>query len=409
MGTKRDLVHAALPPDGKTLGAPSPVVEKWDSLSLPRLLAAPDGSLRALFGGLLGSPQRDDPRNKGSLYTAVSKDGGRTWQLAQEAQSPSAKLYAAYLGAAMDKDGRPLAAFTDGGRVLLQPGLGAAVPLETVHDGACCTYHAQMAVDGSSGEAWAAWHQNTSKDPGIYVRAVKPAAGVEQLVPGSQVNNAGQLVSPGPNQQIAMAARVGAPGVYVAYLAGYPSAKELKLWSVRGGEPLTAATLAGARHTAIAPAPEGRYWLLWVNQNHTASAVRTNKALTRLSKPYEIGSPAPSGPLWHLLGEGSTGPLDALAHVDVGGPDNSATFHTRVYPNLEVAGGTSGVTVTDVGDPVEGVEVTVEGKTLKTDSSGFAAHPLTPGKPTPVRASHPAYAAASTTITPPKPPAAKKK
>lgn len=405
-GVKRDLMHSAFTSEGQPAGAAVPVVSGWGSLSLPKLIvAAPEASLNVLFGGVLGAAQRDDPYNKGSLYSASSKDGGLTWALAPGAQSSSANIYSGYLAALADREAKPVTAFTSSGKVLLQAGPGASQTIETVRDGPCCAYHVQLAADSDSFETWAAWHQNSAKDPGLYVRAVKPALGEAPiLVPGSQVNYSGQLVAPGPNQQLALSARVGAPGVYLAYFTGYPAATELKLWNVRGGEPLSIIK-QGGRQLWLTPGPEGRLWIVWNSTAHSVLAIRSNKALTRFSSPYTIGNPNNAATVWHVNGEGSTGPLDAFVNGDIGGADKTATFHARLYPGLQLSGTAEGIMVTDLGDPVEGVEVTIDGgQPVKSGANGLAAFKLTPGKLTPVNARHVAYAPAEAIITLPKPP-----
>jgi hypothetical protein len=50
--------------------------------------------------------------------------------------------------------------------------------------------------------------------------------------------------------------------------------------------------------------------------------------------------------------------------------------------------------VTDLGDPVEGVEVKVEGKTIKTNAKGLAEHTIAANASPAVKATHAAYAPA---------------
>lgn len=197
------------------------------------------------------------------------------------------------------------------------------------------------------------------------------------------------------NQQVALTARLGAPGVLAAYCSGYPSCNEIKLWNVKGGEALTVAKVDAGRQAWIAAAPEGRVWVMW-GDGHAPFAVRSNKAATRFGRVHALGMPAGASTLHHTLGEGSAGPLDAIVHVAA--DRDLASHHKRVYPELALAPTEAGVLVTDVGDPVEGVEVTVDGKAVKTDANGIAALSLTPGKATPAKAAHPGYAPWSGTI-----------
>ena len=397
-GAQRGLFHSALAADGKPKGPASAIVTGWSALSRPKvIIIAPDATLAVLFSGVPGGAQRDDLSRPGPLSSATSKDGGLTWELAPGTQPQSANGHAGDLAAVADREGKPLAAFTSSGKVVLQTGLGATQPVETVRDGPCCAHSVRLAADSDSFEIWAAWRQTTSRDSGLSVRAVKPAMSADSVpVPGST------------QHPFALSARAGAPGVYLAYFTGNPAPGELKLWNVRGGEPLTVVRQAG-RQLWLTPGPEGRLWILWSSPAHSVLAIRSNKALTRFSAPYAIGNPGGAAPpVWQVAGEGSTGPLDALVNRAVAGKDKAAIFHARLYPNLQLSATSEGILVADLGDPVEGVEVSIEGQTVKSGANGVAAFKLTPGKPTLVKAKHTAYAAAGVTVTLPKAPEPKK-
>ena len=344
----RNLWHAVLGP-----GAPPPV--KIAEGSACELLTLSDGALQVWFVSAAGS-----------LSAATSKDNGATWEI------PPSNLKAASITAVAEREGKALAAFTEAGQVRLLSGSGATQKVETIHQGSCCADQARLVLDGESSEAWLAWRQTAAKDAGLFVKAVKPASGAIRPVPGKAPH-------------MALSPRVGAPGVYLAWCA----ANGVKLWNVRGGEALTVAPGLGLRHVCLAAAPDGRLWILWVNALGIVSAIRSNKALTRFSaRPYVLGKPAGPTAISWLAAEGSTGPLDVFADG----------FHTRLHPNLELSARADGVMVTDTGDPVDGVKVEIEGKTLVTDAKGLAAHPVAPGKPTVVKAAMTAYAPASVVL-----------
>jgi hypothetical protein len=315
-----------------TLTGPPTVIGEWDaSLSEPWLIAVPDGSLAVVFA------------TKADLYTAKSKDGGGTWEVTS-APAPTGAF-----AATGDKEGKPfITASADVG--------GKADRVAVV-------------MDGESSEGWAAWHEPT----GLFAKAVKPPTGAAQPAPGSRL---------APTQRLALSPRIGAPGVYLAYCGGSPAMTEVKLWNTRGGEALTVVKAPGARHPWIAPAPEGRLWVLWVNRDNTISAVRSNKAIMRFSKPYVLTG---AGAVRSLLGDGATGPLDVVANAS----------HTRVLPELELKTTPEGVRVSDLGDPVEGVQVEIDGKTFKSDVKGLAAWPIAAGTVPVVKATHAAYAPAT--------------
>jgi hypothetical protein len=355
------LKHAALEAiTGKSAGPPHTIVPAGPAaLAVSKLLALPDGSLHLIFTGSTAA----------GLQTAISKDAGKTWETAPGPQA-SLKEYAR-AAAAADREGKPVLAFRAApGKIVWQSGLGASQPLETVREGPCCVPYADIALDAESAEGWVAWRLQSARESGLFVKAVKPASGAVVAAPGSAD---AASTSPSPS----LSPRLGAPGVYLAYCAGSPPRQQIKLWNVRGGEALTVARAPGARNVLVAPAPEGRLWVLWTAAANTVWGVRSNKALTRFSRPYALGQPR--GPARALAAEASTGPLDLLA----GGA------HLRVYPELELRGGSDGITFLDVGDPVEGVDVEIDGKSVKTGANGMAPYA---GTFSSVKATHAGYA-----------------
>lgn len=345
------LLYLSLGKDGKLAGPPSAIGSDWGpSLSAPWLMTGPDGPLTVMFS------------TKEGLRTGTSKDGGKTWEVGQPTAFPP--LFAA----AADKTGKPVPLSAAGGVIKLHAG---ATP-EVVRDGPCCVDRLALALDFESAEGWAVWRESSG---GLFSKAVKPSTGMPQRAPGAR------LV---PAQRLAVAARIGGPGVYLAFLGGYPVAREVKLWNVRGGEAFTIAKGTGVRQPWIASAPDGRVWILWSSAANSVSAIRSNKALTAFSRPYLLGRPSAAARVRHLVADGSTGPLDVLANG----------LHTRLLPQLEVSVSDKGVMVSDLGDPVEGVEVQIEGKTLKTNAKGIAEHPIAANASPAVKATHPAYAPA---------------
>ena len=363
----RDLLHSTLAAaDGLSSGAPDLMLRGWSvNHAAPALQSLADGALQTIFAEVPG------------VYAALSKDGGAKWESLAGPQSAFRERRPIAFAAAADREGKPLLAFASSGKVSMQSGFGAMQTLETVRDGACCVADVRIAADSESGEAWVVWRQTNGHDAGLFVKAVKPAAGKAQRAPGSQE---GLTLLP------ALSPRAGAPGVYLAYCEGVPVCREIKLWNVRGGEALTIAKAPGARAIFLTPGPDGRFWILWMNANRSVWAVRSNKALTRFSPPRSLGS-SPR-PAQHLTGEGSNGPLDAWADL----------FHARIYPEMELRGTPEGVRVTELGEPVEGVEIEWEGQKVKSGVTGLAPFPIAPGQAVVVKATHAAYAPARATL-----------
>ena len=137
-GSKEDLVHLEVSPAGR-VGAATVAFGGWSSaMSHPDLLRMPDGSLRALFGGIR-TTNPGEPNN--AMNTATAPASGAPWTLkpGKAAQAPYA--YATGVaGAGFAKDGTPISTWSG------TPGLGFHYGIEPTtadHDLAqsgCCLY-----------------------------------------------------------------------------------------------------------------------------------------------------------------------------------------------------------------------------------------------------------------------------
>src|SRR5262249_4440394 len=132
------------------------------------------------------------------------------------------------------------------------PGLGfhygtsASQPDGTIPQSGCCLYHADIAVDSASGQAWVGFSSNESATPGMFLNAIGPGApqGGRTLAPGS-------ITGKSFNQPIGLtpiSARIGAAGVYLAYGQGYPTSNTIALWRVDSAKPQVVIKAQGMRH-----------------------------------------------------------------------------------------------------------------------------------------------------------------
>ena len=374
---KQGYVHTTIGANGEVSGQPTTVLENWDSLNKPNLLAD-KGGLVLFFSGVRGS-STTDPYSAGCLFHVKGNESGTTWTLQPGCGSVSHSVYSGGLGATLALDGTPVVAW--GAHV--QIGLSAKTADQN-HQSGCCSYSGNVATDGSSGDVVLGWYSNANKEHGLYTLTVLPKAGEKQFVPGSATADHTSSVS--LDQRMPLTARRGAAGVYVAYCAGYPSCKSVNVWKHGDQQPLIVDKRGGAREVNIAAGPEGRLWVMW-SRGVGLYAVRSNRAATRFGAIQSVAPPKGTGTVWHVSGEGSGGPLDLFAAVST--PGSLATWHTQVFPPLALSaspskvnaavGGAVTFTVTDVGDPVEGATVTMAGKELKTDSGGKASMTLPKG------------------------------
>jgi hypothetical protein len=247
------------------------------------------------------------------------------------------------------------------------------------------------------------WFSNADKELGIFAETVPPSTSEKTLVPRSVTVYGGSPQSASVDQQIPLSGRIGAPGVFVAFCEGYPTAKSVDLWQYGQVKPTVIAAVNGGCRAHVSTGPDGRLWMVWSNGSKLFAA-RSNRAATRWSTPISLGTPPAWDATYRVKGEGSAGPLDVFAHVGAGG--SVSTWYTHVSPVLSILGkptalpargGTLTFTVSDVADPVAGATIQVAGQNLTTDSQGHASVRLSKGGAIPVSVTAPGYS--ETTVT----------
>ena len=194
-----------------------------------------------------------------------------------------------------DAVGLPLTAF-----VSVNP-LDPSAPDGTIPQSGCCLYHPDVGVDSASGQAWVGFTSNEKATPGFFVNAIGPggAEGGRKLAPGALTGN--DFVQPIGRTPIT--GRIGAAGVVLAYGQGYPTIKKIAVWRTDTAKPQLLLNAPGAKHVALAAAPEGRLWVAW-DLGGKIYAARTNHVATRVGTPTAIGAPG-SKSVYELDGEGS--------------------------------------------------------------------------------------------------------
>jgi hypothetical protein len=392
-GTKEDLVHLEVSPNGKA-GPDAVAIGGWSSMSHPDLLRMPDGSLRAFFGGIRSTNVGETNKR---LSTATAPASGAPWTLrsGDVVQAPSA--YATGVtGAGLAKDGTPISTWSGSPGLGYHYGINGGDPDRSIPQSGCCLYTPDVAVDATNGQAWVGFHSNESDGPGLYVNAIGSGGpqGGRKLAQGSVVGKSSIY----PGNRTSLTGRIGAGGVYLVYGQGYPTFKTLALWKVDTGRPHLVIKADRNEHANVAAAPEGRLWLMW-EQNSVIYAARTNRAASRVGAVNAIRPPTGAS-IFRLNGEGSAGPLDLIANMQAAG--GQALWHQQVWPKLTLTGSRSGsrivFRVTDAGDAVAGATVKAGGKTLRTNAAGRATLVKAPAGRVKATASRPAYAPATATV-----------
>jgi hypothetical protein len=365
------------------------------------VLAAPDGSLRAFFGGIKST----EPGNtNNALNTATAPADGSSWTVVPGRVSGDSNAYVSPTGAAVTKDGGFVEATTSTFGLTFHYGLTQTTPTVEV-PGNCCYYQPGIAVDSVTGQTVLAWYSNESPTQtgaaagsGMFLQEISPAGlvGARKLAPGSATADGKSAIS--TSYRAAVTSRIGAPGVYFVYGVGYPTFTKVALLRFGSAKPVFQIAAAGNQASNVAVGPEGRLWLFW-KHGTTIVVTRTNKAATALEPLTALAPPPGTDTIWNLDGNGALGPLDLVANVST---SDEAFWYRRVLPRLSLHGSALGqgqarFVVTDAGDPVPGAKIAVRGRTLTANGSGVATAKLPLGRAT-AKASKAGYIGASTRV-----------
>lgn len=312
------LQHQAIAPDGDVLGSPNPIVTGWRSITTSSdLVSGPDGRLQAFFAG------RSQTVSLFGLATSSSDSGGRTWSGPRRASAETTWAYVASPGAGLTADGTPVVAWTTISHTPLYRFVGASPASPDVQFApGCCVRGLKVVTDAVTGETFVGWHWLPlgEGEPGYYVRKVSATrpVGPARRVPEARYSD----------RRTAMTARLGAPGIFLAYATADGNA--IKLWRYGRATEQIVARGTDLRSVGVAAAPEGRLWVFWESGGRYY-ATRSDRDASAFG-PVIAVTPTPVGlrrATYGLYGEASKGPLDLLAQVQTSS-GGSATWHKRV-------------------------------------------------------------------------------
>ena len=329
----------------------------WSSLSGPALVAQQNGTLRVF---LSGSIKPGDVGPDVGIHTLTAPASGATWTLDPQAVWGGSLANQRDVRAVLAKGDVPVTAVGGSGAVFFKGdtrGQPATVLPPTPY-----SYDPEVAVDDGSGAVVASWYVDQGGKRGIVTQQVYPSAGPQRFV-----GKADDAVDGG------ISGRLGAPGTYV--VVSSPTGVQFGKF---GGPLKLAGKDTGVKAVDVTAGPDGRLWVSWLSADGKLSAVRTNRAASRLGTVQVVAGPGGSPTSFELAGEGSAGPLDAIARYSVG--SGLSWWQKHVLPPLSVTAkrdknNVVSLAVTDVGDPVAGAKVTVAGRTVTTDAKGRATVP----------------------------------
>lgn len=342
---------------GATVGTTT-VATNWGGAGGLALLVMPDGTLR-LFA--TGSPVNGSAT--GGMNTLTAPSSGASWALQHGVVwgGPVAEA-SGLIGATLTKDGQVVTAWRGTAAQGLPP---SSIPQNAYIPFNLAT---RLATDAASGAVVIEGTTGGGKG-GVFVQQILPGQGKSVVLPDGTYNN--DWIS-------GLSARIGAPGVYVAYA----DTKAVRLYRYGGGSrtlargPFTSATLCAA--------PDGRLWIAWGDSRSGLFVTRSNKAAGGFEPVQKARIPSSQG-LAFLQCEGSRGPVDLFADSGAGG---TGFWHTHLLARLSVSArvlrpktgaAKATISVRDAGDPVAGAAVTVGGKRQTTGSSGTATFALRSG------------------------------
>lgn len=356
-GASAGLFHSAVSADARRVSGPDFITAP--SLGVNNrvdLVAGPGGGLRTFFAGLSDAAYSD------RMGTATAGRDGRTWAVQPTPASNGtpgggSPVYAASgISGLIGSGGVPISIWGDSapGAGGYHVGVDDTTPDFRFTTG-CCTTDPNGARETGTGRIFYAWNRLGFGQASSFVQA--PGEPPRE-VPFSQAAQLGH--------RLAITNRIGQRGVYIAYSAGQNADEgQPALWKVGDPEPQILSRARGARHTSLAPTPNGHVWVMWARQGRIFAG-RTSRQGTRSGRIIPINPPRGTVVIRNLTGESSRGPLDLFAYVDRG-TRGSGYWHQRVLPSLAVTvspdrlparGGRVTVRVSDSGRGINNALVT---------------------------------------------------
>jgi hypothetical protein len=361
-----DLLQTPVSATG-AVGAPVPIVSGWASVEGPTLLAS-GNALFAFFSGtrtlVTGDPTE-------GLDSAVTADGGATWNLAPAAAAKGDFAGQRDASVALGPSGA-LAAWYSERDTVVHLGTDAAVPNQRGYGAG--TGQA-MAVSG--GAAMVAWCTGVQGPNGVFVQPVDPAtgapAGAARIVPGSTSrgsDGAAEAFCPATTR-VPLVARQG-KGFFVATVDG--TRRTVSGWRAGAAKALTLAGGSSYKQqvaAAASPGPKASVWVGWHDDGGKLKLRRSNGTATVFGATVTLDAPR-DGTLYGLDLDAQADRVDLVARVQHA--DGTVGLeHAQSYPGLTLeatSGARPSFRVLDAGDPVAGAKVTVAGRSGTTASNG---------------------------------------
>jgi hypothetical protein len=281
----------------------------------------------AIWNGVLNPPAGPQ-----GTFIASRAIGGGSWA-APSVTPPQAGVpdTSSADTAATGSDGKPWVAW-DGTDSMTVLHVGHAEHQAT--GSKCCAYYPGLAVDGRSGAAWLGYMSLITRHVGVYLQRLNQDgtnAGKAQLLPGT--DSRGNTVP--LNARIALTGRgQGRSGVYVAYLAGWPSALRVDLLKAGTRTAVKVASTNSAHQfacVAVSANSAGALWLAWTNGDGDPAGLTVRKsdnAVRKFGKPRRVALPSGTSIIWKVYIKAVQSRLDVVALLTRHG--KIAYYYTQV-------------------------------------------------------------------------------
>lgn len=380
---------AELKPSGDEVSSPKNVFgsHDWSSVTFSPTLVSYGGRPLLIFeGGRDSIPT--DPYSRSCIVGDVLSSSGwklQTWSLSASCANPD------HFGATSTKSGTLSAAWPGGWAngigVLYRVGASSSIPaagsdqhISTVTGDAG---NISEVTESKSQHIYAVWIRFFSKPTykdGIWVSDLSTKSSPVKA-PGTGTN----LVASFP-EPVAAASPSGRGGVYLAYCNNASPCSHVELWRYGAKKAVTVPKSSNARSVALSGGPSGRLWIAWWSEkNGTVSVVRTNEAGDQLGPVETHAGPhgcTGDGNGTIRAGGGPQQRLDVViscfdfssAHGAVHVSETQSLVPLRLATTTPSVShkknGTVAYRVSDVGDAVQGANVSVDGKKGTTDKKG---------------------------------------
>jgi hypothetical protein len=375
-GTTSGIDSRILDRSGKPVGGVVHVIKGWSGIQ-PDPTIFGIGAQRVIAFAGDRSSSGSDPYRSGAEYY-LSSTNGTKWTLGTGSLSHSTFADRDTGAAAIDDNGVPVVDFTIGQAAEYHVGFDSSNPAAkldgiTANTGNFASTPG-LGRDPKSGAVWAVWYSDSSSPStdGINAQMILPSKGPRVHAPSSHKGSS----STGVQQDLPAAARPKSKGggVYTAYAT--PIDNAIAVWRLGAKRALIVKDAAGPREITLSAAPSGRLWLFWRSLDGRWRATRSNRAATRFGAKTTLQAFTDANGA-KVAGDGSTGPLEAVAVVTAGS-GVTRIMATQIKPKLTVSvshksvarGHSVKVRVTDAGDAVKRAKVHFEGVTKRTNKHG---------------------------------------